>query len=168
MKDFKKIIHPGDVLIGERHAKVFCIIEYKDERLSVSGVIGPNKYGNARGGCGQIDMGFFHAVPKHNDKRYEHPDRMGRFAKGWSEGLWFVFLEVWHEWHLNDMKSGCWHQNLLGWDYEHHHDEDEFEGDACPVCGYKIGSAWNTVPVPEHVLEFLKNLPDSDTVPAWC
>lgn len=29
----------------------------------------------------------------------------------------------------------------------------------CPVCGYKYGSKWLYEPVPENVVEFLKNLP---------
>jgi hypothetical protein len=37
----------------------------------------------------------------------------------------------------------------------------------CQVCGYRYGSAWCKEEVPESVLEFLKSLPDTDTVPAW-
>lgn len=38
----------------------------------------------------------------------------------------------------------------------------------CPVCGYKWGSAWLYEPLPENVIEWLKNLPDTDKTPAWC
>ena len=37
----------------------------------------------------------------------------------------------------------------------------------CPVCGYKYGSSWIKEEVPEDVLEFLYNLPDSEIQPAW-
>lgn len=38
----------------------------------------------------------------------------------------------------------------------------------CPVCGYKWGSSWLYEPLPEDVVEWLKNLPDTDKTPAWC
>ena len=38
----------------------------------------------------------------------------------------------------------------------------------CPVCGYKWGSSWLYEPLPEDVIEWLKNLPDTDKMPAWC
>lgn len=37
----------------------------------------------------------------------------------------------------------------------------------CPVCGYKYGTAWNKEELPEAVVNFLKNLPDSDLTPSW-
>lgn len=38
----------------------------------------------------------------------------------------------------------------------------------CPVCGYKWGSSWRYEPLPEDVVEWLKNLPGTDKTPAWC
>lgn len=38
----------------------------------------------------------------------------------------------------------------------------------CPVCGYKWGNSWLYEPLPEDVIEWLKNLPDTDKTPAWC
>lgn len=38
---------------------------------------------------------------------------------------------------------------------------------ACPVCGYRYGSAWLFESVPEDVLAFLEGLPESDRIPAW-
>lgn len=37
----------------------------------------------------------------------------------------------------------------------------------CPVCGYKYGSSWLTEEVPEDVLQWLKDLPDTKRQPAW-
>lgn len=37
----------------------------------------------------------------------------------------------------------------------------------CPVCGYKYGTSRIKEEVPEDVLEFLCNLPDSEIQPAW-
>lgn len=99
----KKVIHPCDVpqWNGKKYP-LFCKIEFTDGRLSISGVVGPLKSGNAIGGCGQVDMEFDHQNPEHNDKRYSEPIKAAslRFAPGWTMGKWFKFLEYWHDWHL--------------------------------------------------------------------
>ena len=56
---FKKVINPVMVeLSPKHHARAFVEIEYKQENgrmvLSLSGVIGPNRWGNCSGGAGQI------------------------------------------------------------------------------------------------------------------
>lgn len=248
-----KIIHPCDVpeYDGKKYP-MFCRIEFKDGELSITGVIGPRAGGNANGGCGQIDMGFDHADPAQNDKRYTHPVTAAslRFAPGWDRRKWHKFLDIWHTWHLNNMKAGCEHMTGPGWDTgreltltplgpgdawhrERRRAEDgvmtpaEYEQwqrdaagvhrywldskpsheslwpeeckeliqrgylkiepaktesagwvhpsrhpegiltKACPVCGYKYGSAWRRVEVPADVIAFLESLPDTDKQPAW-
>lgn len=153
----KRIINPCSVKINNRNAQVFCKIEYTNGRLSISGVEGPQANGNCAGSCGQIDMGYS------RDKRDEGME----FNEGWSFNLWKEFLETWSRWHLNDMRAGCEHQRANGWTYEEHHNKETFEGEACGQCGYKIGSAWLREEVPESVISFLQNLPESKTVPAW-
>ena len=37
----------------------------------------------------------------------------------------------------------------------------------CPVCGYKYGTAWKRVDVPQDVLDWLFQLPDTQRQPAW-
>lgn len=37
----------------------------------------------------------------------------------------------------------------------------------CPMCGYKYGTAWNTVEVPQEVIDWLFALPKSQRTPAW-
>jgi hypothetical protein len=37
----------------------------------------------------------------------------------------------------------------------------------CPVCGYRYGSAWKEERVPDGVLAWLYNLPDTKITPAW-
>lgn len=116
----KKIINPATVKIGEKFFPVFCSVEIKDGKLSISGVIAPMSNGNARGGCGQIDMEFKHLNPKHDDKRYSAGELYGRDAgnmhleEHWTWDNWYKFLEVWHDWHLNDMQAGCEHQQAAG------------------------------------------------------
>lgn len=40
-------------------------------------------------------------------------------------------------------------------------------GRPCPVCGYGYGTSWNKVEVPQNVIDWLFNLPDSKLTPAW-
>lgn len=186
----QKIIHPCNMPTPSAYP-VFCKIEFsEDGRLSISGVIGPMRSGNAKGGCGQIEMEFDHANPAHNDSRYEHLIKASKltFTAGWNRAKWYKFLEYWHDWHLNDMRSGCEHQRAMGWTYEDHHgvyepdtkiiiDEydtgeqimkfNKYKGEACPICGYSIGSAWLKEEVPQEVIDFLFSLPDTDITPAW-
>lgn len=148
----KKVVRIGTVNIGNRRASVYAEIVFEDGRLSITGVEGPLPSGNCLGGCGQIDM---------------HSPKIVKWAKGWSQELYDRFLEVWDKWHLNDMKAGCIHQRELGWIYKEHSDPVTFQGEACPVCGYRIGSAWLKEEVPAEVISFLESLPETDKTPAW-
>lgn len=145
---------------------MFAKIEFNNGKLSISGVIGPRKSGNAAGGCGQIDMEFDHKDPAQNDNRYSQPIKASelRFSKGWNAEIWYKFLDAWKVWHLNDLKAGCEHQRALGWEKDGY---DKHPSEACPTCGYEFGSAWNTVAVPVEVVNFLRELPVTDRQPAW-
>ena len=116
IKNMKKIIRIGT---SRETYSVYCSIEIKDGRLSISGVEGPNHYGGCRGGCGQIDM--------HIDNEYLNNLN---FAPGWNKKLAKRFLTIWEEWHLNDLQAGCEHQRNLGWNNDN-------IGEPCPECGYK-------------------------------
>jgi hypothetical protein len=141
---------------------VFARIQYDGARLSITGVEGPRRNGDAWGSTGQIAMGYAHRDESDNDQRYDEPSRIEEWAEGWNEDLWFDFLDAWKVWHLNDMQAGCEHQRALGWtSYDAHPSEP------CPVCGYKYGSAWRTTEVPSAVLDFLDSLPESAKTPAW-
>jgi len=101
----RKVVRPGTVLLADGlRVSLFCSIVFKNGRLSISGVEGPRADGNAYGGCGQVEMSI--------DERYI--DAM-EFADGWNRELFERFLEVWREWHLNDMHPECKHQRELGW-----------------------------------------------------
>lgn len=157
----KKVIHPCDVPVWNGKGKkypLFCEIEFTDGNLSITGVIGPTKSGNAMGACGQVDSEFWH--PTIRKETGLKPSQL-RFADGWTREKWLKFLRYWHEWHLNDMHAECEHQQAMGWKYETH---PMF---ACPVCGYKLGSAWTKREVPAWVIQFLEYLPDTDREPNW-
>jgi hypothetical protein len=137
----QKVIRIGKGTYGN----VYCKIEWNDGRLSISGVEGPMKNGNARGGCGQINP---------------LESKITEFAPGWDLEKMETFVRFSNEWHLNDLQAGCEHQRRLGWDNSH-------INNPCPVCGYKYGTQWLTKEVPQGVIEWLFNLPETDMEPAW-
>jgi len=159
MSDFTKIIHPIDCDCrgNGRYYPVFCEILYYNVRLSISGVIGPTRYGNAMGSCGQINGSF-------TTRTLTRTQDSIRFVKGWNRTLWYDFLDAWDLYHLNDMHAGCEHQRALHWENDGY---DKHPSEPCPTCGYQYGTSWNFIPVPETVLDFLKNLPVTDRTPAW-
>ena len=53
-----------------------------------------------------------------------------------------------------------------GWVYESEHPEGCLSK-ACPVCGYKYGTAWKREEVPAEVLAFFEALPAADRTTAW-
>ena len=245
MDNFTKIVNPancdGWTTTGRRvDAPGFCKIEYKDGRLSITGVIGPRSSGNCSGSAGQC-------VDK---------IRKGRPINEWTEEMLQKFCDIWDLWHLNDMRAYCSHQKELGWReqavepvtiYYYHLNESsrkeqdrakrrainslkdgkpffptqdevfyanleysiktvghELDGEMkdyyepekktnysrpsevkirgwigidesplgllckpCPVCGYKYGTSWLHEEVPEDVLQWLRDLPDTKRQPAW-
>jgi len=159
IEEINKIVNPVSRKIGKKYANVFIKIEYKGKKLSISGVEGPHISGNCRGSCGQIDMD------------YKTLAGMGlKYKKGWSLNRFKNFLNVWDQWHLNDMKAGCIHQRILLKDIKNHNYENliklpEFK--KCSVCGYSYGSSWLFEEVPNDVLVFLDKLPETKITPAW-
>lgn len=106
----KKVVRIGTVLEYRPSAgkdvptDVFCSIKYENGNLSISGVVGPRKNGDAWGSCGQIGMSM-----KADDVTP---------ATGWDAATVARFFDVWRAWHLNDMKAGCEHQTGQDWDTE--------------------------------------------------
>lgn len=179
--DFIKILRIG-TLASVHAASLFCRVEYKDRRLSITGVEGPLPNGNARGSRGQC-------IGSVLDIRTYAPD--------WTPCRARRFHQIWRDWHLNDMRAGCEHQradgwhkrsidttkplntygihfagqrqpswNMLGWITREEHPEGLLSH-PCPVCGYRYGSAWQREAVPKDVLAFLRALPDADRTPHW-
>lgn len=100
-----KTVRIGTVEIGGRPADVFCRVKFEGGKLSISGVEGPLRNGDARGSCGQIEM------------HMGNGDGV-KPAPGWTPALIQKFLETWRAWHLNDMRAGCEHQRAKGWGSE--------------------------------------------------
>lgn len=95
--NFSKVVRVGQ---GE-NGDVFCKIEFANGKLSISGVEGPTRNGNARGSCGQIVMSEWN---------------IGTYAPGWDAEIEKKFREIWDTWHLNDMRAGCQHQRGPEWE----------------------------------------------------
>lgn len=66
---------------------------------------------------------------------------------------------------LND-KDSCTRYTERGW-INYKYNPLGLLGKPCPVCGYEYGSSWLTEEVPEDVIEWLSNLPDTTVEPAW-
>lgn len=65
-----------------------------------------------------------------------------------------------------DWNNGATEESTLGWLSPEEH-PDGILSKPCPVCGYKYGTSWLKEDVPEDVLQFLYNLPDTTIEPAW-
>lgn len=96
-----KVINPCicDVHDG-RTARAFAKIKFKEEKLSICGVIGPKSNGDCMGSCGQCIEEI----------------RIGSPVDGWTVEMLQKFCDIWDEWHLNDMRPYCEHQKQLGWE----------------------------------------------------
>lgn len=175
MNNFEKILSIGKTRdCGTLYAKV----EFKNDapgerfkggRLSITGVEGPMRNGDARGSCGQIVMGEWDIV---------------EYAPGWDADAVKAFRNIWNRWHLNDMTAGSPDQEafLRANPVTAVYPESHYTK-ACKVleaaglnpdpnylykgAPYKYGNAWLYEEVPVEVLEWLKGLPDATSTPAW-
>lgn len=164
----EKIVRAGKVPEYKRNgspvfANVFCRVTLHDNgRLSITGVVGPLKSGNAYGSCGQI-------VDTLRDPAFVPRD--GFNARR--------FADVWDRWHLNDMRAGSPAQET--YIREHLNDGKRREyPEVCallesaglnpdPETGYRYGSAWMREEVPADVIAWLFSdaVPVTDVAPAW-
>lgn len=106
MEDFSRVIRPGTIADHNgRPMNIFCKIEFKGGRLSITGVEGPLSNGDARGGCGQIDM------------HLSEPGGLDTFqpADGWTLDMFREFLTIWRRHHLNDMRAYDAEMAAAGW-----------------------------------------------------
>jgi len=112
--EFRKIIRPGTIRPVTRRASVFCKIEHKAGRLSITGVVGPLPSGNALGSCGQI-------LDELKRRDFEP-------APAWTRAMVAELGRIWAAWHLNDMRPYSASMKAAGWP----------ELAATPMLGYKF------------------------------
>lgn len=163
----KKIVRIGKYDNTQR--SLFCEINFKDGKLSITGVEGPMRNGDCHGACGQIVM---------------HEWNITEYAPGWDAARVEMFRSLWERWHLNDMVAGSPAQeeflraNPVTYKYPENHYDKACE--ALAAAGlqpdpnhihngkpYRYGSAWLCEELPEYVIEFLASLPETDVTPAW-
>lgn len=237
----ERIVNPAICSVyNMQKANAFCRIKYEDGVLSITGVIGPTKGGNCIGSAGQCYDEIAKGIP----------------TNSWTKEMLNKFIDIWKEWHLNDMHPACEHQREQGWEEEakqkvtiYHYrltkDANEkkkaaekaaadalkkgetftpseeqttyaklpysvasvgkilessyyepakplYKGDTqrateikprgfieydkdpigilckpCPICGYKYGTAWHKKDVPQDIIDWLFNLPESTIKPYW-
>lgn len=145
---FQKQVYLGD---NER-GRVFAFVKYEfvkydaTGRLSISGVEGPFRNGDARGSCGQIV-----------DVQIPNPNPEIDLAK---------FMGIWRRWHLNDMNPGTPAQMAIVRGTCRNYDEALAllaEHDLLVDHGYKYGTAWLREEVPGDALTWLAALPGDPT-----
>jgi hypothetical protein len=163
MTDFTKILRIGKT---RDCGNLFCKVRFTGGRLSITGVEGPKRNGDARGGCGQIIM---------------HEWDVAEYAPGWDAALVARFRDVWSDWHLNDLQAGnpvqMAHLKALAtegrdWRKDGAKDHYTWANDVLDAAGLnpegdRYGHKWHQVEVPADVLDFLRALPDADIQPAW-
>lgn len=174
--DMVKVVRIGkqEKWNGSGTYSVFCKIEWREKddgkhALSITGVEGPTFSGGCYGACGQI---VTHLTPDH----------MCEYAPGWDKNMLRLFLAIWDRYHLNDMNV-CTPVQALALEVL----SGEYSGDTTNHCyesrsilrkvnAYhsvyngkpsRYGHAWYYEDVPEDVIHWLFNLPDTDIQPAW-
>lgn len=141
MQAFKKVINPGLVKLSwsKVRAPAFIKIEWDGARLSLSGVIGPNKSGNCRGSCGQMQDSL---------------SDIDAYADGWNAAKVRRLQDLWAAWHLNDMRAGCVHQRspwqrfscVLGHEWELSTLVEHEPPTSCPTCFTREIHQWPDSP----------------------
>lgn len=159
---FDKTINPGANDCGH----MYCRIRYENRNggmeLAITGVEGPMRNGDAKGGSGQIVMSGL---------------TIDRFSAGWTRELLDEFAAVWDRWHLNRMKAGTPAQEAWlrdhPWDRQRDGDHYTWAEATLAAAGlqpdgdYSYGSAWLAEEVPDEILAWLQALPDTAREPAW-
>lgn len=142
---------------------LFVTIKYGDGELSITGVEGPKRNGDCLGSCGQCR---------------DAPLAVTDFAPGWNESMSRKLVEIWKRWHLNGMRAGSKAQedwlraNPVNAVYPESHYEKACAALAAAglhpdADGYRYGSAWKREEVPQSVIAWLMDLPDSDRPHPW-
>lgn len=75
-------------------------------------------------------------------------------VNGFTEDDLQNIVQIWHEWHCNDMNAACAHMGpgaLKRW-------QETGIGDVCETSGYRYGSAWLVKPLPAEVVAKVREI----------
>ena len=162
MENFRKVVHIGTFKFNNRLYSGYSRISLTDGCLSIVGVIGPTRNGNAQV-CGQC---------------YDQFKNVEVFDVGWNQSMLDEYISKWKRWHLNNMIPGSPRQ--MEWIREQGVDltyseilekmpesilhDSEYYHNGKP---YSYGSAWLREPVPDDVIDWFKALPDTVKECPW-
>jgi len=169
MEDFTRIVCPGEAFVNDTiFKKVICRISYANGKLTITGVHGPKRNGDAFGSCGQINL--------------EKLD-FDSFEDGWTQERLNMFISIWKRFHLNDVNAGSPAQQFYlqnnpieGGQLNHYERACEalelarLNPDPYYIHNgkpYLYGSAWISMDVPEWALKWLHDLPETNRNYAW-
>ena len=88
------VVNPAKEFVDGEWKDIFIEILYENGTLRMSGAVGDS--------YGQLVI------------RYSTNSPHLKFNPGWNEEKWKKLLEIWNEWHLNDLRPGCRHQKDWG------------------------------------------------------
>jgi hypothetical protein len=160
MGDFRRLARVATVEIRKHRRDVWVDVQWKRGRLSIVGVEGPLPSGTAAGSIGQCygQAASWQALPGIDLAR---------------------LVAVWDMWCLNDMQPGTPRQMAIirrrraEWDksaavshYNWAQRVLEEEGLLVDE-GYRYGTGWLYVEVPEDILQWLTTLPDESAAFPW-
>lgn len=138
----------GKLKGGEKY--IWVEVNYDGNRLSIVGYI---KFRNGIiDSCGQIKDEIIELYANKELELF-----IGR-------EIFLKLMDIWDKWHLNDLKAGCKHQERLIKHLVKIYGLDFFKIDnimkikefnRCSICGYRYGSKWLKINVPEKVIKFL-------------
>ena len=136
---------------AKRNKLVELELEINEGNLSISGGVWNTK-NTDYDTCGQIEDTLRYML------------RKGEFKELYVDKADLLkLLRIWDEWHLNDLHAECIHQSGLvrylknrGQSMRYDDALEVPELKKCPICGYAYGSAWNTIPLPQDVVEFVQ------------
>lgn len=143
-------------------ARVYLTIRWDGENgnLSICGVEGPTKNGDAYGSCGQI-------VDTLHNPELTPSDQ-------WDAQSVAQLADIWERWHLNDMRAGTPAQmeiirklvKTTRADYDEQC-QHLASVDLLIDNGYRYGSRWLHEDVPYDVIRWLEALPESPIPHPW-
>jgi len=91
--------------------------------------------------------------------RFAKAGEKGTTPSGWSADKRDMLLELWEDWHLNDLQAGCAHQEIV-------YEVDKYSREVpsleltkpCPLTGYEYGRSWLVKPLTDEVYREIEAL----------
>jgi hypothetical protein len=90
---------------------------------------------------------------------FAKPGERGTTPSGWDAGKRDRLVDLWENWHLNDMIAGCAHQEVVYEENDWGRKVPSIElTKPCPITGYKYGSKWLVKPMTPDIYREIEAL----------